>query len=648
MGNAKLKICVGYHKPSFLLKGDCFVPMWGGKAVAGQASKDGAGLSAEEQRWMNEHCIGDDSGDNISDKNRNYCEATYLYWMWKNYKKLGNPEYIGFLQYRAHWILKKEYVDSRPVNKFYNMIGNKCFSEDYQYRIGLTESALENILKDSDVVICESDMGKTVQQYKEAHFSQDIRWWQDCIDIVNKDWPQYASYVNCYNNQNKYVWKNCFIMKREDFLEYCDFLFDVLAKIDKCAKPEYKNMTTEQMRVPAYVSETLLGAYVLYLKDKKRRITNIPLMVVEKPFDSLCSLPQYIEPVFKKAVPVVFIADENYVKYTAVAIESLIQNASEKNNYDVIILHDGRIKNETQQRIEKMQTKNVSIRFFNAQYYIQKYNFAEFFHRRLNTMPYLKLFIHEILHDYDKAIFLDGDMLILNDIAKLYNESLNGKLIGAVNDYVMTKTKDSFWNFRRNYVISNNKMNNIDNYFNSGMLLFDLNKMRNTPELINRFINEARFKHPDRLHHDQDVFNFVLENDVKKLSHKYNFQTCLLSISSISQNIPAEIKQEMQQLIKNFDDIVVAHYDGDKKPWQITADDWFSNIWWKYARQTPFYEEFLQKIFSKNVCSYKYIDVGRIKRKYHTHRLLSHITFGKLARKQKERMLNYRHKLEDM
>ena len=410
--NTTLKICVGYHKPSLLLKGDCFVPVWGGKAVANEISKDGQGLSPEERQWMETHTIGDDTGDNISIKNRHYCEASILYWMWKNYDKLGNPDYIGFLQYRRHWLLNNSYLEDHKPD-FYNMVWNELFSDDYQYKINLTDDSIKSQLTDCDGIFCANDTGRTIESYKENHHSQNIKYWHKTLDIINNDWPQYAQAAKEYNCGTWHVWSNCFIMKKEDFFEYCPFLFDVLAKIDNYASSEYDTMTAEEMRVPAYVSETILGIFWIYKRTQGRKYKSLPLMYIQKPFDSLCSLPRHIQAINKNTIPVVFIADENYLKYTSVAIKSLIENASNKNHYDLIILHNGQIKEETKSRIIKMQTENVSIRFFDANYYMIHYNFSEFFHRRLNLMPYLKLFIHEILKDYDRAIFIENFLIII-------------------------------------------------------------------------------------------------------------------------------------------------------------------------------------------------------------------------------------------
>lgn len=116
-----IKILVGYHKPAVLLKDDILTPIHLGRALATEASKDGA-MSQRDYQWMLDNMIGDDTGDNISKENRKYCELTALYWAWKNYDKLGNPDYIGFMHYRRHFILnekaklpKKRYLNQLPT-----------------------------------------------------------------------------------------------------------------------------------------------------------------------------------------------------------------------------------------------------------------------------------------------------------------------------------------------------------------------------------------------------------------------------------------------------------------------------------------------------------------------------------------------------
>ena len=628
------------------LEGDCFVPVWGGKAAAGEISKDGAGLSAEERQWMETHCVGDDTGDNISAQNRHYCEASVLYWMWKNYDKLGNPDFIGYLQYRRHWILKEEYAKEHPAD-FYNMVWNECFSEDYQYKIGLSEEAIKAQLTDCDGIFCANDTKRTIEDYKEHHHSQDIKYWHKALEIIQKDWPQYAQAAEEYNHGTWHAWSNCFIMRREDFLEYCPFLFDVLAKIDAFAEPEYDQMTVEQLRVPAYVSETMLGIWWTYKKTQGRHFKSLPLMYIKKPFDSLCVQPRHISPLHKDAIPVVFISDGGYLKYTSVAVASICHNAAVDKQYDIIILEDGKIPPEMKERLCHMGTENVSVRFFNASYYMQHYGFSSFFHRRLNVMPYLKLFIHEILRDYDKAVFLDGDLIVLQDIVELYRQPLDGKLVAACQDTIAANTKSDYWNFRRNYIKENNKMSDVNNFFNTGVLLLDLAAMRKQPELTNLFINEARYQHKDRFYHDQDVLNFVLEGKIKFLPQKYNLNYFLYFPQHLNK-VPVRVREEfLTDLQKN--DVCVLHYNGNPKPWQPDrSKDWLSDLWWKYARMSPFYEEFIHQTSPRwnGLLLRDALHINRVRCQYWKYRIFMNVVWGNMRQRYKRKKYEYRRRIE--
>ena len=99
--NHKTKIFLSYHKPSVLLSDDVFCPIHVGR-VMHEITPDS---------WLAQNLIGDDTGDNISNKNANYCELTAQYWAWKNYDKLGNPDYIGLMHYRRHLIMRAGELD---------------------------------------------------------------------------------------------------------------------------------------------------------------------------------------------------------------------------------------------------------------------------------------------------------------------------------------------------------------------------------------------------------------------------------------------------------------------------------------------------------------------------------------------------------
>lgn len=92
MPNVKLLIC--YHKPATLFKDEIFTPIHVGRANARKRFQP----EDKNFQWMLKNMIGDDTGDNISDRNGSYNEMTSLYWAWKNYDKLGDPDYIGLMR----------------------------------------------------------------------------------------------------------------------------------------------------------------------------------------------------------------------------------------------------------------------------------------------------------------------------------------------------------------------------------------------------------------------------------------------------------------------------------------------------------------------------------------------------------------------
>ena len=95
-----VKILVSYIKPSFLFRSKILTPIHLGKAVEKENSKDGI-QSESDLKWLHENCeFNDEFNGGISKHNRRIGFLTGTFWAWKNYKKLGNPKYIGSFGYR--------------------------------------------------------------------------------------------------------------------------------------------------------------------------------------------------------------------------------------------------------------------------------------------------------------------------------------------------------------------------------------------------------------------------------------------------------------------------------------------------------------------------------------------------------------------
>ena len=106
---SSIKILVSYIKPSFLFKSNILTPIHLGKTVERDSSKDGA-QSQSDIEWLHQNCeFNDDFEGGISQYNRRVGFLTGTYWAWKNYEKLGNPDYFGSFGYRR--LLNPDFLD---------------------------------------------------------------------------------------------------------------------------------------------------------------------------------------------------------------------------------------------------------------------------------------------------------------------------------------------------------------------------------------------------------------------------------------------------------------------------------------------------------------------------------------------------------
>ena len=275
--NELFKICICYHRPAFLFKQSCFLPMWSGKAVANTVSKEGTALSEKQIRWMEKNCIGDDTGDNISKQNRKYSEITALYWVWKNYEKTGNPKYIGFMQYRRHFLLSADNLNGIfPDNS--NQIYIDNIPENYPQIIGMTPPQITSILENYDGIVACNKTKQSIRFYNEHHFSQDIKYYNKTLEIIDNDWQKIASAAHQYEHETYHSWSQCFVVSKKVFFDYCTFLFDVLKKLDALYKDDYQHLNIEQQRILGYAAENLWGIYWRYLTNKGLKFKCVPLV----------------------------------------------------------------------------------------------------------------------------------------------------------------------------------------------------------------------------------------------------------------------------------------------------------------------------------------------------------------------------------
>lgn len=232
MAGNKLKILVCVHKKDTFLCNDTYMPIHVGKAV----SDLDLGIQ------------GDDTGDNISSKNKSYCELTGIYWAWKN---LVDTDYIGLCHYRRYFDFQAgrfNIRDSSLVN-----------SEEFK-NINISASGVPNILKTYDIILTKPRIYRynLSHDYRKRHIGDDLK----TLEIVIKELtPDYIPAFNkVMNDNNKLFRYNMFITNKHIFDDYCTWLFSILQELEK--RIDISAYDSVQGRIWGYMSERLLNVYV--------------------------------------------------------------------------------------------------------------------------------------------------------------------------------------------------------------------------------------------------------------------------------------------------------------------------------------------------------------------------------------------------
>lgn len=204
--------------------------------------------------------IGDNTGDNISRKNKNYCELTALYWAWKNL----NSEYIGLCHYRRYFSNKG--LKTAKLQK-----NDSIFSQI------LSEENINDLMNNYDVILPNKRnyyIETIWSHYKHAHNIKDL---EKTKIIINDCYPEYMDSFNKVMNGTKLHLFNMFIMKKQLFDEYSEWLFDILQKLEN--EINIENYNPYQARVYGFISERLFNVWIEY---QSLKVKELGILTLEK------------------------------------------------------------------------------------------------------------------------------------------------------------------------------------------------------------------------------------------------------------------------------------------------------------------------------------------------------------------------------
>lgn len=169
--------------------------------------------------------VRDNLGENISNKNHQYCELTALYWIWRHDKS----KFAGLSHYRRRFQIEENQVER------------------------LSASDIDVI-----VTIPVLNFAGVRQQYSSDHEKED---WDIMVDAIKKLHPEYLTAVDKMQNGIFYYAYNMFIARREVLDDYCSWLFPILFY---CEKRIGIKTDSYQNRYIGFLAERLFTVYLIH------------------------------------------------------------------------------------------------------------------------------------------------------------------------------------------------------------------------------------------------------------------------------------------------------------------------------------------------------------------------------------------------
>ena len=260
----------------------------------------GNGKSLFQSNWL-----VSSKDDNISHKHLSYGELVGHYWIWKNYLKsnLEGDFWIGFSQYRRHWVGKEpfknrlmyNYLIDRFIKIFVNRIASSKYSfynkrlvkfyRNYDYnslnipleleelkKIILNDNDISKIIKSNDVILTKAFyLGENIIKHFCGLYSLDEECWEKIVSYLPQNMQR--KFIYSLSNKKEFSAHNMYIAKPKVLDEYFTFLFGYLEKIENIFNKRTNKKLIEMPRFFGGLSERIAD---FWFKEYKK-YTHLPV-----------------------------------------------------------------------------------------------------------------------------------------------------------------------------------------------------------------------------------------------------------------------------------------------------------------------------------------------------------------------------------
>jgi lipopolysaccharide biosynthesis glycosyltransferase len=555
---------VCHHKPGPMHRDDIFTPIHVGAALA---------------RTELPLCARDDSGDNISSKNPNFCELTALYWMWKNVE----ADYYGLFQYRRFLHFKRIGAPSVAVHEF---------TPETTAQLGWTRPQIEAMFAQYDIVTSKrwavhpAGLFKlTMSNYDFYAKEHNIRDLDVVIAIIKEKHPEVYPYVLRYLYSEKCTFANLFAMRADYFKRYAEWLFSVLfsaqARIDVSGYDPY------QKRVFGFLAERLCGGYVDYLAaTENARVGEATVVfgIFAKPVTDGKRVLDAIEaqraPARAYLVPervhVTFAIDDKYAPHCGAAIASLLGAIHERQQLTIHILHDESLSPESRTLLASLAKRPETTVDF-VPIASKQFEFFPSNRKHITRATYYRLVLHKVLPaEVKKTIYIDADVILADNICRIWVDLDDNFAAACADEGGVMQTR------RLGLPLSHT-------YFNAGVCVFNLEKLRACDADI---LYLEAYAHNRKLIslQDQDILNIAFCDRIKLLPLRWNANARLYRWNDL------DYKYSEAEATEAALNPGLIHYTDSSKPWHAACRHPLAPLYWRWRDETPWARDFIHSL----------------------------------------------------
>lgn len=285
-----------------------------------------------------------------------------------------------------------------------------------------------------------------------------------------------------------------------------------------------------------------------------------------------------------KTIPIFFTFDDQYTIPAAVAFNTLLKKAPEDVFYKLYVLNNG-LTQENEEILSEVVSSypNSSLEFRNAKGFLQEaWEDGSFFghqkHQQFTMETLYRCFAAKFFPEYDKIIYSDVDIVIMDDISELFDINLDDKYIGAVKGCFNQFHYEQQFGYMKPEYAEKFK----DTYFAGGIWLLNLKKIRDD-NLENKMIEIICDDSIVKASNDQDIMNFACDNNVEYISLRYiSYPYLESSISKMKE--PFKTSYSNFEIWESIYYPKILHYAA-RKPWNGKARK--SEVWFAALDELP-------------------------------------------------------------